>query len=59
MRMTYGVFTAYLKVAEKIHLDDHKLNVNIIRAAQHADERGFEKFQVELNKRLMHISVFI
>lgn len=50
MKMTYGAFITYLKAAKKIYLDDHKLSANVIRAAQHADERGFKKFQAELGK---------
>jgi len=37
-----------LALAIKTFLDDHKLNV--IRVAQHADARGFNKFQAELSK---------
>lgn len=50
MKMTYGAFITYLKAAKKIYLDDHKLSANVIRAAQHADERGFKKFQAELGR---------
>ena len=39
-----------LALAVKTFLDDHKLNVNVIRVAQHADARGFNKFQAELSK---------
>lgn len=50
MQMSYGCFINYLKAAQKVYLDDNKLHANVIRAAQHSDKKGFEKFQAELSK---------
>ena len=50
MQMSYGCFINYLKAAQKVYLDDKKLHANVIRAAQHSDKKGFEKFQAELSK---------
>lgn len=50
MQMSYGCFVNYLKAAQKVYLDDKKLHANVIRAAQHSDKKGFEKFQAELSK---------
>lgn len=50
MQMSYGCFMNYLNAAQKVYLDDKKLNANVIRAAQHSDKKGFEKFQSDLSK---------
>lgn len=48
--MTYGAFVGYLKAAEKYQRNRGKFDSNIIRAAQHADKKGFTAFQDELSK---------
>ncbi len=48
--MTYGAFIGYLKAAEKYQRNRGKFDSNIIRAAHHADKKGFETFQDELSK---------
>lgn len=50
LQMTYGAFVGYLKAAEKCQRNRGKFDSNIIRAAQHADKKGFTAFQVELSK---------
>lgn len=50
MQMSYGCFMNYLKAAQKVNMDDKKLDANVIRAAHHSDKKGFEKFQSELSK---------
>lgn len=50
LQMTYGAFVGYLKAAEKYQRNRGKFDSNIIRAAQHADKKGFTAFQVELSK---------
>lgn len=50
MQMSYGCFMNYLKAAQKVYMDTKKLDANVIRAAQHLDKKGFEKFQYELTK---------
>ncbi|WOE40699.1 hypothetical protein [Acinetobacter chinensis] len=44
MNMTYGAFTAYLKAAQKQYNMKLRAISNIIRCAQHADSKGFERF---------------
>jgi hypothetical protein len=48
MNMTYGAFTAYLKAAQKQYNMKLRALSNIIRCAQHADSKGFEKLQKSL-----------
>lgn len=50
MQMTYGTFTNYLKSAQKQQKDCAKFDSNVIRAAHHADKKGFATFQDELSK---------
>ncbi|WP_180182805.1 hypothetical protein [Acinetobacter sp. YH01020] len=50
LQMTYGAFIGYLKAAEKYQRSRGKFDSNIIRAAHHADKKGFTTFQDELSK---------
>ena len=50
LQMTYGAFTNYLKSAQKQQKDFAKFESNVIRAAYHADKKGFTTFQDELSK---------
>lgn len=50
LQMTYGTFIGYLKAAEKYQRNRGKFDSNIIRAAHHADKKGFTTFQDELSK---------
>ena len=50
LQMTYGAFIGYLKAAEKYQRNRGKFDSNIIRAAHHADKKGFITFQDELSK---------
>jgi hypothetical protein len=51
LQMTYGTFINYLKSAQKYQCNRGKFDSNIIRAAHHADKKGFTNFQDELSKR--------
>lgn len=48
MNMTYGAYTAYLKSAQKQYSSRLRAMSNVVRCAQHADRKGFEKFQQNL-----------
>ncbi|AXY60188.1 hypothetical protein [Acinetobacter sp. WCHAc010052] len=48
MNMTYGAFAAYLKAAQKEYSSKLRAMSNVIRCAQHADRKGFEKFVGQL-----------
>ncbi|WP_180102204.1 hypothetical protein [Acinetobacter sp. YH12126] len=50
LQMTYGTFINYLKSAQKYQCNRGKFDSNIIRAAHHADKKGFTTFQDELSK---------
>ena len=50
LQMSYGTFIGYLKAAEKYQRSRGKFDSNIIRAAHHADKKGFTTFQDELSK---------
>lgn len=50
LKMTYGAFTNFLKSAQKQQKDFAKFESNVIRAAYHADKKGFATFQDELSK---------
>ena len=50
LQMSYGAFIGYLKAAEKYQRNQGKFDSNIIRAAHHADKKGFTTFQDELSK---------
>ncbi|MGE8573315.1 MAG: hypothetical protein ACN6NW_14945 [Acinetobacter amyesii] len=50
LQMTYGTFIKYLQSAQKYQCNRGKFDANIIRAAYHADKKGFATFQDELSK---------
>lgn len=50
MNMTYGAFEQYLKAAQKNQRSQLQYLSSVIRAAQHSDKKGFEKFQSDLSK---------
>lgn len=50
LQMTYGTFIKYLQSAQKYQCNRGKFDSNIIRAAHHADKKGFTTFQDELSK---------
>ncbi|WP_104483700.1 hypothetical protein [Acinetobacter indicus] len=51
MNMSYGAFQAYLKAGRKNYMNNVSLSATAVRAAQHSDKKGFDKFRKELNKQ--------
>lgn len=48
LNMSYGAFMQYIKAANKARMQQMKTQVNLMRAAHHADKKGFDKLTHDL-----------